>query len=292
MILDNISYNSKMTEIIDGKAISKKVLEELKTEVDKLKEKNIIPCLAVILIGSDPASKIYVKNKENACNKIGVESKQYNLDENIKEEELLDLINKLNNDDSIDGILLQSPIPKHLNIARAFAKIAPNKDVDGFNPVNVGMLSMGFPVFIPCTPLGVMRLLKEYNIEIEGKNCTVIGRSNIVGKPMSALMLNKNATVTTCHSKTKDLKEVLLNSDIIVSAVGKPEFITSDMIKKDAVLIDVAITRSEDGKLYGDFDFDNVKELASYITPVPGGVGPMTISMLMNNVILACKNRR
>lgn len=292
MILDNISYNSKMTEIIDGKAISKKVLEELKTEVDKLKEKNIIPCLAVILIGSDPASKIYVKNKENACNKIGVESKQYNLDENIKEEELLDLINKLNNDDSIDGILLQSPIPKHLNIARAFAKIAPNKDVDGFNPVNVGMLSMGFPVFIPCTPLGVMRLLKEYNIEIEGKNCTVIGRSNIVGKPMSALMLNKNATVTTCHSKTKDLKEVLLNSDIIVSAVGKPEFITSDMIKKDAVLIDVGITRSEDGKLYGDFDFDNVKELASYITPVPGGVGPMTISMLMNNVILACKNRR
>ncbi len=280
-----------MGNIIDGKEISKKVLMELKIEVDKLLEKNIVPTLAVILVGNDPASLVYVKNKENACKKLGIESQQYILDENITEKELLDLIDKLNKDQQIDGILLQSPIPKHLNIAKAFAYISPEKDVDGFNPLNVGRLTSGYPVFIPCTPLGVMRLLNEYNIDVEGKKCTVIGRSNIVGKPLANLLINKSATVTVCHSKTKDLKQHLLSSDIVISAVGRPHLITKDMIKEGAVVIDVGINRTENG-LIGDVDFENVKEIASYVTPVPGGVGPMTIAMLMNNVILSCKNRK
>lgn len=281
-----------MSIIIDGKEISKKVLEELKIEVDILKEKGITPCLAVILVGSDTASCIYVKNKQKACEKIGIKSKEYLLPEQTTEQELLDLIDRLNNDNDIDGILLQSPIPKHLDILKAFNKITPEKDVDGFNPINAGLLSMGFPVFIPCTPLGIMRMLKEYNIEVEGKKCTVIGRSNIVGKPMSQLLINKGATVTVCNSKTQNLREVLLNSDIIISAVGKAKLITKDMIKPNTVIIDVGITRNEDGKISGDVDFENVKEIAGYITPVPGGVGPMTIAMLMNNIILSCKNRR
>lgn len=280
-----------MGQIIDGKNLSKKVLLELKEEVDKLLEKNIVPTLAVILVGNDPASLVYVKNKENACKKLGIRSEQYILNENATEDELLTLINKLNNDEKIDGILLQSPVPKHLNIGKAFAYISPEKDVDGFNPINVGRLSSGYPVFIPCTPLGIIKILNEYEIEIEGKNCTVIGRSNIVGKPMAQLLMNKNATVTVCHSKTKNLKEHTLNADILVSAVGKPHFVTKDMVKPGAVVIDVGISRTENG-LIGDIDFDNVKELASYITPVPGGVGPMTIAMLMNNVILSCKNRK
>lgn len=281
-----------MAEIINGKEISKKVLNELKIEVDKLKEKGITPCLAVVLVGSDTASCIYVKNKQKACEKIGIKSKEYLLDENIQEEELLNLIDRLNNDDDIDGILLQSPIPKHLNILKAFSRIAPEKDVDGFNPINSGMLSMGFPIFIPCTPLGIMRMLKENDIEIEGKNCAVIGRSNIVGKPMAQLLINKHATVTVCNSKTKNLKEILLNSDIVISATGNANIVKADMIKNGAVVIDVGINRNEEGKISGDVDFNNVKNKCSYITPVPGGVGPMTIAMLMNNIILACKNRR
>lgn len=281
-----------MAVIIDGKEISNNVLNELKIEVDKLKEKGITPCLAVVLVGSDTASCIYVKNKQKACEKIGIESKEYLLPEETTEDELLYLIDELNNDETVDGILLQSPIPRHLDILKAFNNIIPEKDVDGFNPVNAGLLSMGFPVFIPCTPQGIMRMLKENNVEVEGKRCTVIGRSNIVGKPMAQLLINKGGTVTVCNSKTQNLKEILLDSDIIISAVGKPKIITADMIKPNSVVIDVGINRSENGKICGDVDFENVKEIAGYITPVPGGVGPMTIAMLMNNIILACKNRR
>ena len=281
-----------MATIIDGKELSKKVLMELKEETKKLKEKGIIPCLAVILVGNDPASKIYVRNKTIACQEVGIDMQEYFLPEDACECELLDLIESLNNNENVDGILLQSPIPSHLNIAKAFGRIGPVKDVDGFNPLNAGMLSMSFPVFIPCTPLGVMRMFKEYDIEVEGKNCVVIGRSNIVGKPMAQLLINKGATVTVCNSKTEDLKSHLLKADIVISAVGKPKMITKDMIKQGATVIDVGITRLEEGGISGDVDFESVKEIASYITPVPGGVGPMTIAMLMNNVILACKNRR
>lgn len=281
-----------MAIIIDGKELSKKVLNELKEETVKLKETNVTPCLAVILVGNDPASKIYVKNKSLACQEVGVDMQEYFLPEDACECELLDLIETLNNNENVDGILLQSPIPSHLNIAKAFSKIQPNKDVDGFNPINAGMLSMSYPVFIPCTPLGVMRMFQEYSIELEGKNCVVIGRSNIVGKPMAQLLINRGATVTVCNSKTKDLKSHLQNADIVISAVGKPKLITQDMIKQGAIVIDVGITRLEDGTICGDVDFENVEKIVSHITPVPGGVGPMTIAMLMNNVILACKNRR
>lgn len=281
-----------MAVLIDGKELSKKVLVELKEETEKLKQKGIIPCLAVILVGNDPASKIYVKNKTIACQEIGIDMQEYFLPSDACECELLDLIDSLNNNESVDGILLQSPIPEHLNIAKAFGRISPAKDVDGFNPINAGMLSMSYPVFIPCTPLGVMRMLKEYNIEVEGKECVVVGRSNIVGKPMAQILINKGATVTVCNSKTTDLKSHVLNADIVISAVGKPNLITKDMVKQGATVIDIGINRLEGGGLCGDVDFENVKEVAQYITPVPGGVGPMTIAMLMNNIILACKNRR
>ncbi len=281
-----------MATIIDGKKLSKKVLAELKEETDKLKQRGITPCLAVILVGNDPASKIYVKNKTIACQEIGIDMQEYFLPEDACECELLDLIESLNNNENVDGILLQSPIPPHLNIAKAFSKINPAKDVDGFNPINAGMLAMSYPIFIPCTPLGVIRMFQENNIQVEGKNCVVIGRSNIVGKPMAQILINKGATVTVCNSKTKDLKTHLLNADIVISAVGKPNLVQRDMIKQGAVVIDIGITRLENGSICGDVDFDNVQQVASYITPVPGGVGPMTIAMLMNNIILACKNRR
>ena len=280
-----------MAVIIDGKKLAKKTRENLKIECSNLKEKNIIPKLSVIMVGEDPASKIYVKTKSKACDEIGIKYEEHILNENITQKELIELIHKLNNDDSVNGILLQSPIPRHLDIDEAFREISSEKDVDGFNPINVGKLLLNQDTFVSCTPYGIMKMFEEYNIELEGKNVVIIGRSNIVGKPLMACCLNKHATVTICHSKTKDLKEKTKNADILVAAIGKSNFVTSDMVKDNAVIIDVGINRGTDKKLTGDVDFENVKEKASYITPVPGGVGPMTIAMLMNNVIKATINQ-
>lgn len=281
-----------MAQIIDGKELAKKVRLELKDEVEKLKkDENIHPKLAVIMVGSDPASQIYVRNKSKACDEIGIEFEEFLLDENTTQKELLDLIDRLNENEKVNGILLQSPIPKNLDINEAFRRISPEKDVDGFNPVNVGKLTLGQKGFISCTPFGVIKMLEEYNIDIEGKNAVVLGRSNIVGKPMSQCLLNKNATVTICHSKTKNINDITKNADIIVAAIGKKEFVKGDMVKEGAVVIDVGINRGEDGKLKGDVDFEEVSKKASYITPVPGGVGPMTIAMLMTNVVKAAKEQ-
>ena len=281
-----------MAQIIDGKELAKKVRLELKDEVEKLKkDDNIHPKLAVIMVGSDPASQIYVRNKSKACDEIGIEFEEFLLDENTTQKELLDLIDRLNENEKVNGILLQSPIPKNLDINEAFRRISPEKDVDGFNPVNVGKLTLGQKGFISCTPFGVIKMLEEYNIDIEGKNAVVLGRSNIVGKPMSQCLLNKNATVTICHSKTKNINDITKNADIIVAAIGKKEFVKGDMVKEGVVVIDVGINRGEDGKLKGDVDFDEVSKKASYITPVPGGVGPMTIAMLMTNVVKAAKDQ-
>lgn len=280
-----------MAVIIDGKKLAKKTRENLKIECSNLKEKNIIPKLSVIMVGEDSASKIYVKTKSKACDEIGIKYEEHILNENITQEELIELIHKLNNDDSVNGILLQSPIPRHLDIDEAFREISSEKDVDGFNPINVGKLLLNQDTFVSCTPYGIMKMFEEYNIELEGKNIVIIGRSNIVGKPLMACCLNKHATVTICHSKTKDLKEKTKNADILVAAIGKSNFVTSDMVKDNAVIIDVGINRGTDKKLTGDVDFENVKEKASYITPVPGGVGPMTVAMLMNNVIKATINQ-
>lgn len=278
-----------MAIIIDGKEIASKIRNELKAEVAELKKNGKILKFAVIMVGDNSASKIYIKNKSKACEEVGIDCEEYILDSNIQMKELLDLINTLNERQDIHGILLQSPIPKHLDIDEAFRTITPSKDVDGFNPVNVGKLCLGQDCFIACTPSGVMKLLEEYNIDIEGKNAVVIGRSNIVGKPMLQCLLNKNATVTICHSKTKNLLEITKNADIIVAAVGREKFLTGDMIKEGAVVIDVGINRLEDGTICGDVDFETAKEKASYITPVPGGVGPMTVAMLMSNIVKASK---
>lgn len=279
-----------MAELIDGKKVAYKIKQELKLEVEKLKKNGINPKLAVIMVGEDKASKVYVKNKSKACNEVGIEYEEFLLPENTQMKKLLDLINELNARKDIHGILLQSPIPKHLDIKKAFNNIDYKKDVDGFHPINVGKLSIGEDSFISCTPFGIIKLLEEYNIETEGKNVVIIGRSNIVGKPLIQCMLNKNATVTVCHSKTKNIEEVTKNADIIIAALGKARFVKADMVKKGAVVIDVGINRNELGKLEGDVDFDEVIKKASYITPVPGGVGPMTIAMLMNNVVKAAKN--
>ncbi len=278
-----------MAEILDGRMVAKKIRQGLKLEVEDLKANGINPKLAVIMVGEDPSSKIYVKNKSIACNEVGIEYEEFLLSETTTMEELLDLIDKLNKDATIHGILLQSPIPKGLDINEAFRAIDPKKDVDGFNPFNVGKLCLGQDTFVSCTPFGIIKLLGEYNIEIEGKNAVVVGRSNIVGKPMMQCLLNKNATVTVCHSKTKDLKEVTKEADILVVAIGRANFITKDMVKENAVVIDVGINRGENGKLCGDVDFEEVSKVASYITPVPGGVGPMTIAMLMNNIVKAAR---
>ena len=280
-----------MYKIIDGKELAKKIRNDLKIEVEKIKQEGINPKFAVILVGEDKASKIYVKNKTKACIELGIEFEEILLEENIQMQELLKIIENLNNREDIHGILLQSPIPSHLDINEAFRTIKPEKDVDGFNPVNVGKLSLNQDCFVSCTPFGIIKMLENYNIEIEGKRAVVVGRSNIVGKPVSMCLLNKNATVTVCHSKTKDLKEITKTADILVVALGKPKFITQDMVKENAVVIDVGINRTEDG-IVGDVDFENVKEKTSYITPVPGGVGPMTIAMLMNNVIKAAKSSK
>ncbi len=278
-----------MAVIMDGKETARKIRENLKGKVDELKIKNIFPKLAVIMVGDDGASKIYVRNKSKACEEVGIEYEEFLLGDETTQEELLKLINELNNRKDINGILLQSPIPKHLDINEAFRTILPEKDVDGFNPINVGKLVLGQETLISCTPFGIIKLLEEYNVPIEGKNAVVIGRSNIVGKPMFNCLLNKNATVTICHSKTENLKKITKTADILVSAIGKPKFVTKDMVKPGAVVIDVGINRNEQGKVCGDVDFENVKDLASYITPVPGGVGPMTIAMLMNNIVKTAK---
>jgi len=274
-----------MAIILDGKETARKTRERLKNKVEELKQKGINPKLAVIMVGEDGASKIYVRNKSKACEELGIEYEEYLLGDDTTQEQLLKLINTLNDRADIHGILLQSPIPKNLDINEAFRTIAPEKDVDGFNPVNVGKLVLGQETFISCTPFGVIKMLEEYNIEIEGKNAVVIGRSNIVGKPMLQCLLNKNATVTICHSKTKNLKEITKNADILVCALGKAKFVTADMVKEGAVVIDVGINRNSEGKVCGDVDFEKVSKIASYITRVPGGVGAMIIAMLRNSII-------
>ncbi|MBR3674200.1 MAG: bifunctional methylenetetrahydrofolate dehydrogenase/methenyltetrahydrofolate cyclohydrolase FolD [Clostridia bacterium] len=279
-----------MAEIINGKELAQKIRLGLKGEVTELKNNGIIPKLAVIMVGDDKASKVYVRNKSKACEEIGVEFEEFLLDDTTTMEQLLNLIDELNNRNDIHGILLQSPIPKHLDINLAFNKIDYRKDVDGFHPINVGKLSIGEDCFISCTPFGVVKMLEEYNIDIQGKNVVIIGRSNIVGKPLIQCMLKKNGTVTVCHSKTQNIKEITKNADILIAALGKAKFVTADMVKDGAVIIDVGINRNDDGKLVGDVDFENVEKKASYITPVPGGVGPMTIAMLMTNVVKAAKN--
>ena len=277
-----------MAEIINGKELAKSIRLELKEEVEKLKQEGIFPKLAVIMVGDDKASKVYVKNKSKACEEIGIEYEEILLDETTTMQKLLEVIENLNNREDIHGILLQSPIPKHLDIYKAFNKICPEKDVDGFNPINVGKLVIGEDSFVSCTPYGVIKMLERYNIDMEGKNAVIIGRSNIVGKPLIQCLLKKDVTVTVCHSKTKNIAEITKKADIIV-ALGKAKFVTKDMVKEGAVVIDVGINRNKDGKLEGDVDFEEVEKIASYITPVPGGVGPMTIAMLMDNVVKACK---
>ena len=280
-----------MAVIIDGKELARKTRSNLKIDCEELKKKGIAPKLAVILVGDDKASKVYVRNKNKACEDVGIEFEEHILEAEITQKQLIDLIEELNNRKDINGILLQSPIPAHLDINEAFRKIAPEKDVDGFNPVNVGKLSLNQDTFVSCTPYGIMKMFEEYKIDLEGKDVVIIGRSNIVGKPLIQCCLNNNATVTVCHSRTKNLKEHVKRADVVIAAIGKSKFITEDMIKEGAVVIDVGINRGEDGKLTGDVDFENVEKKASYITPVPGGVGPMTIAMLMNNVIKATQNQ-
>lgn len=278
-----------MYKIISGKEVSEAVKLRVSDEVKKLKENGIEPCLAVILVGDDPASRVYVNNKKKACEFCGIRSLEYVLPAETKEEELIELVEKLNNDKSVNGILCQLPLPKHLDEKKVLNLIKPEKDVDAFHPENVGHIMIGDFNFLPCTPAGIMEMLRYENIDLDGKNCVVIGRSNIVGKPMAMLMLKENATVTICHSRTKNLKEVVAGADVIVAAVGRPNFVTADMVKDGAVIIDVGINRMDDGKLCGDVDFEACKEKASYITPVPGGVGPMTIATLMQNTITATR---
>ena len=278
-----------MPEILDGKELAQKIRSNLKIKVDELKLEGIHPKLAVIMIGEDPSSKIYVRNKSKACEEIGIEYEEFLLKDTIQMEELLKLIDTLNKRQDVHGILLQSPIPNNLDINLAFKSIVPEKDVDGFNPVNVGRLCLNQDGFVSCTPFGVMKLLEEYNIDVEGKNAVIIGRSNIVGKPMAQCLLNKNATITICHSKTKELDKITKTADILISAVGRPKFVKKNMVKEGAVVIDVGTNRLEDGKLVGDVDFDEVAPITSYITKVPGGVGPMTIAMLMTNIVKAAE---
>lgn len=273
---------------MDGKMVSAKVRGSILAEVNGLKEKGVRPGLAVIIVGEDPASKVYVRNKERACEECGFYSEKYALPEETTQEELLGLIDELNHNPHIDGILCQLPVPKHIDEQAIIDAISPEKDVDAFHPINVGKIMVGNFDFLPCTPAGVMQLLEEYEIDPNGKNCVVIGRSNIVGKPMAMLLLHKNGTVTICHSRTKNLKEICAQADILVAAVGKADFVTADMVKEGAVVIDVGMNR-KDGKLCGDVAFDEVNERASYLTPVPGGVGPMTITMLMKNTLKAAK---
>ncbi len=276
-----------MAKIIDGKTISLNIKDELKEKVSELKKKGIYKCLAVIQVGNNPASTVYVKNKKKGCEYIGIDSLSYELEEDTTEEELIKLVNELNDNDKVSGILVQLPLPSHINEDAVIKAISPEKDVDGFHPESVGALCIGQKGFVSCTPAGIIQLLKRSNIEIEGKECVILGRSNIVGKPMALLMLRENATVTVAHSRTKNLKEVCKRADILIVAIGKPKFVNRDFVKEGAVIIDVGINRLEDGKLCGDVDYDDVFDICSAITPVPGGVGPMTIAMLLNNCIEA-----
>ncbi len=277
-------------QIIDGKKIAAVTKAEIKEEVDALSKKGVRVGLAVILVGNDPASRVYVNNKKKACEDLGIYSEEYTLPEDTSMESLLSLIDELNKRSDINGILCQLPLPKHMDEKQVINRLSPLKDVDAFHPVNVGKIMIGNFDFLPCTPAGVMQLLKKSNISVEGKNCVVIGRSNIVGKPMAMLLLHKNATVTICHSKTENIKDITSKADIIVVAVGRAEFLTADMVKDGAVVIDVGMNR-KDGKLCGDVDFESVSGKCSYITPVPGGVGPMTIAMLMKNTVTAAKQQ-
>ena len=278
--------------LIDGKATSQKIKDEIKNEVIKLKQKGITPTLAVILVGDDPASQTYVASKQKACLACQMGSVMHKLSANTTQQELISLIDVLNADDSIDGILVQLPLPKHINTNEILRKIDPKKDVDGFCAQNMGALVSGLDGFVPCTPLGIMELLKQYNINPQGLNALVIGRSNIVGKPMAALLLNAGATVTIAHSKTKNLADLSKNADLIIAAIGKANFIKPEMIKEGAIIIDVGINRLENGKLVGDCDFEILKDKCAFITPVPGGVGPMTIAMLLSNTLKSAKERK
>ena len=274
-----------MAELIDGKMISTLIKDECKEKVAEYKKQGISICLAVIQVGNDPASSVYVNNKKKTCAYIGIDSLSYELPEETTQEELLALIEELNQKKEVNGILVQLPVPKHIDEKTIINAISPKKDVDGFHPQSVGSLCIGQPGFVSCTPAGIIELLKRTNVDISGKHCVVIGRSNIVGKPMALLMLRKNATVTVTHSKTKNLKEITKQADILIVAIGKPKFVDSSYVKDGAVVIDVGIHRNEDNKLCGDVDFESVKTIASAITPVPGGVGPMTIAMLMKNCV-------
>ena len=276
-------------QIIDGKKVSAEVKAQVAKETEELKQQGITPGLAVVIVGDDPASRVYVNNKKKACEIVGFKSEEYALPAETTQEELLELVYTLNNKKDINGILVQLPLPKHLDEKEVIEAINPIKDVDAFHATNVGKIMIGDYDFLPCTPAGVMEMLASYDIDVNGKNCVVIGRSNIVGKPMAMLLLHKNGTVTICHSRTQNLKEVCAGADILVAAVGIPKFVTADMVKEGAVVIDVGMDRDENGKLCGDVDFENVKDKTSYITPVPGGVGPMTIAMLMKNTIKACR---
>lgn len=280
-----------MAQIIDGKRISQEIKDELREQVAAYKEKGIEGALAVIQVGADPASSVYVRNKKCACEYIGIRSESYELAEDTTEEELLELIRRLNADPAVNGILCQLPVPAHMDENKIIRTIAPEKDVDGFHTQNVGALMVGQQGFVPCTPAGVIQLLKRSGIEIAGKHCVVVGRSNIVGKPMAMLMLQENATVTVCHSRTKDLAAICRQADILIVAVGRPKLITAEYVKEGAVVIDVGIHRQADGKLCGDVDAAQVEPVASAMTPVPGGVGPMTIAMLMNNCVKAVKQQ-
>jgi methylenetetrahydrofolate dehydrogenase (NADP+) / methenyltetrahydrofolate cyclohydrolase len=279
-----------MSEIIDGKKVSQHIREEVASEVGKLKnETGTIPGLAAVLVGDNPASEIYVRNKRKACEQVGIYSEEYKLSKETTQNELLSLIDKLNDNEKIHGILVQLPLPEQIDSTKILRSVSPSKDVDGFHPENVGLLVEGNPRFISCTPNGIMKLLDFYNIEIKGKEAVVVGRSNIVGKPTAILLLHRHATVTVCHSRTARLDEVTRRADILVAAIGRPNFITEDMVNEGAVVIDVGINRNEEGKLIGDVDFERVREKASYITPVPGGVGPMTIAMLLWNTLESAK---
>ncbi|HIZ81922.1 MAG TPA: bifunctional methylenetetrahydrofolate dehydrogenase/methenyltetrahydrofolate cyclohydrolase FolD [Candidatus Mediterraneibacter pullistercoris] len=274
-----------MSQLIDGKRISQQIKDELREEVERLKEKGRNACLAVVQVGADPASTVYVRNKKKACEYIGIRSKSYELPEETTEQELVGLVENLNKDAQVNGVLVQLPLPDHIDEDKIIRTISPDKDVDGFHPVSVGRLWIGEKGFLSCTPAGIIQLLKRSGVEIEGRECVIVGRSNIVGKPMAALLLRENATVTVAHSRTKDLKKVTKRADILVVAIGKKRFITSEYIKDGAVVIDVGMHRDEDGHLCGDVDFADVEPHTSAITPVPGGVGPMTIAMLMNNCV-------
>lgn len=276
-------------KLIDGKIISAHIKQQVKAQVEELKVKGIDPCLAVIIVGDDFASRTYVNNKKKTCEEVGIRSLEFAMPAETTQEELLELVNKLNADDSVNGILCQLPIPKHIDEKVILNAILPEKDVDAFHPVNAGHIMIGDCVLKPCTPAGIMEMLKYEGIDVCGKNCVVIGRSNIVGKPMAMLLLGASGTVTVCHSKTENLSEITRNADILVAAVGKAKFVTADMVKEGAVVIDVGMNRDEDGKRCGDVDFEAVKDKASHITPVPGGVGLMTVAMLMQNTVTAAK---